>query len=139
MMISGEIEKKYMVFRKTLENLETVKNIKEPYTVISRTGIVGLYNVCSDCAYIFVKNFLMFQGYFLPVTAFPQTIVKAAKQCGVIDDEELWIDILDTRNAMSRIYDEETAMKIIEKIKTEYIAAFEKLDRCIEDNWTEKE
>ncbi|MCH5193989.1 MAG: nucleotidyltransferase substrate binding protein [Oscillospiraceae bacterium] len=139
MMISGEIEKKYMVFRKTLENLETVKNIKEPYTVISRTGIVGLFNVCSDCAYIFVKNFLMFQGYFLPVTAFPQTIVKAAKQCGVIDDEELWIDILDTRNAMSRIYDEETAMKNIAKIKESFIPAFEKLDRCIADNWVEKE
>ena len=137
--LNDEIEKKYRVFKKTLENLETVRNIKEPYTVISRTGIVGLYNVCSDCAYIFVKNFLMFQGYFLPVTAFPDMIIRTARQCGVIDDEKLWMDMLDTRNALSRIYDEETAMKTIEKIKGEYIDAFEKLERNIEDNWLEKE
>ena len=139
MKLSGEIEKKYRVFKKTLENLETVRNIKEPYTVISRTGIIGLFNVCSDCSYIFVRNFLMFQGYFLPVTAFPHMIIKTALQCGVIDDEELWIDMLETRNAMSRIYNEETAMKTIEKIKSEYIPAFEKLEQCIEDNWLDKE
>ena len=139
MKISGDLEKKYSAFKKTLENVKTVRNIEEPYTVISRTGIVGLFNVCCDCAYIFIRNFLMFQGYFLPVTVFPQMIINTAKQCGIIDDEALWLEILEVRNAMSRIYDEETAMKTIGKIKAEYIPAFEKLNQNIEDNWINKE
>ena len=137
--ISGEVEKKYTIFKKTLENLETVKDIKEPYTVISRSGIEGLFNVCCDCAYIFIRNFLMFQGYFLPVTAFPQMIIKTAAQCGIIDDEEMWADIIETRNDMSISYEEETAMEIIEKIRDEYIAVFEKLEQNVEENWTSKE
>ena len=138
MKISGDLEKKYSAFKKTLENLKTVRNIEEPYTVISRTGIVGLFNVCCDCAYIFVRNFLMFQGYFLPVTVFPQMIIKTAKRCGIIDDEDIWVDILETRNAMSSVYDQETAMKTIEKIREEYISVFEKLKQTIDDNWLEE-
>ena len=133
--ISGEIEKKYLVFKKTLENLKTVRNIEEPYTVISRTGIVGLFNVCCDCAYIFIKDFLVFQGYFLPVTVFNQTIIRTARQCGVIDEEALWVDIIETRNAMASLYDTDTALRTIEKIKSEYINAFESLKENIDKNW----
>ena len=139
MKISADLEKKYNVFNKTLENLKTVRSIEEPYTVISRTGIVGLFNVCCDSAYIFVKNFLMFQGYFLPVTAFPNMIIKTAHQCGIIDDEELWADIVETRNVLSGIHDEDETMKAIEKIRSEYISVFEKLKQDVAEKLAEQD
>ncbi len=39
---------------------------------------------------------------------------------GIIEDEQLWIDLLNDRNATSHIYDEETAEQIFHRINTEY-------------------
>lgn len=138
MKTNDEIEKKYKTFKKTLENLETVKNIKEPYSVISRTGIVGLFNMCCDSSYMLIKNILEFQGYIFPVTTFPATIIRTGAEFGLFDDESIWNDIIDTRNMLSHSQDEDTTMKAIEKIKSEFIPVFEKLDQDIADKLAEE-
>ena len=62
-------------------------------------------------------------------------IIKFAFECGMINDEKVWLEILDTRNLLSHTYDEEKAEKTIGKIKTDFIPAFEELKREIDDKW----
>lgn len=138
MKTNDEIEKKYQTFKKSVDNLKTVRNIEKPYSVISRTGIVGLFNMCCDSAYLLVKNILEFQGYIFPVTTFPSTIIRTGSEFGLLDDENIWNDIIDTRNMLAHSQGEDTAMKAIEKIKSEYIPVFEKLDQDIADRLAEE-
>ena len=138
MKINYDLEKKYEIFNKTFENFKTVRKIPEPYTVVSIMGMESLFNVCCDRAYIFVKDFLEFQGFSFPVTAYPQMIIKTAHECGMIDDENVWLDILETRNLLSHVYDEDEVKFALEKSKGEFIDAFEKLKSEIEDNWLDQ-
>ena len=45
----------------------------------------------------------------------------------LIDDERIWIELLNDRNRTSHIYDEETAVEIGGNIIEKYLEAFEKL------------
>lgn len=138
-MISGDFIMKnnnvYGDFKKTVENFQTVRDIKDPCSVVSQAGIIRLFEICCDCTYIFIKKLFEYQGYFLPVTASPQMFVDTACACGLITDNSLWLDILETRNALAHIYDEEKALAAIEKILSEYIPAFEELKQNAEESW----
>ena len=130
-----DIEKVYSDFNKTLENLKPTQDISEPYSVVTLTGAIGLFCLCCDYGYIFMRNYIEYQGCFLPVTAFPQMVLKAAREFGMINNEDIWLDILETRNLLAHIYDEDRAGEAIVKIKNEYISAFEELKQNIDDNW----
>lgn len=129
------VKKSYDNFEKSFENFQTVYGISKPYSNASQAGILGLFGHCCDFSYIFMKNFLEYQGYFLPVTASPKMVMENARDCGIIEKSGLWLDILETRNNLTHIYDEEKALAAIEKILSEYIPAFEKLKQSIDENW----
>lgn len=133
--MKNNFEKAYSDFIKTVDNFQTVREIQNPCSVVSQAGIIRLFEICCDCTYIFIKNFLEYQGYFLPITASPQMFVDTACNCGLIADSNLWLNILETRNALAHIYDEELALAAIKKILSEYIPAFEELKKNIDENW----
>lgn len=133
--MKNNFENTYGDFLKNVENFQTVQDIQNPYSVVSQAGIIKLFEICCDRAYIFIKKLLEYQGYSIPVTASPQMFVDTAYDCGLITDSGLWLDILETRNTLAHTYDEEKALAAIEKILTKYIPAFEKLKQSIDENW----
>lgn len=130
-----DLKKSYENFEKSFENFQTVNNISKPYSTASQAGILGLFGRCCDFSYIFMKNFLEYQGYFLPVTSSPKMVMENACDCGIIEESGLWLDILETRNTLAHMYDEEKALAAVKKILSEYIPAFEKLKQGIDENW----
>lgn len=46
---------------------------------------------------------------------------------GIIEDGEMWIQMMLSRNLLSHLYNEDTSREIYEKIKNEYIDLFVKL------------
>lgn len=60
----------------------------------------------------------------------PRETFKAAYQAGWINEEDLWIQMLDDRNVTSHTYDEPIAVEIYEHIKN-YFPEFKKLSELI--------
>ena len=54
-------------------------------------------------------------------------IIKEAFSVGLIDNGEVWIDMMLSRNELSHLYDEETSRKIYDNIKEIYILEINKL------------
>ncbi len=52
----------------------------------------------------------------------PRETFKAAYQVGWLNDEELWVQMLDDRNVTSHTYDEPLAAEIYDNIKSYYPA-----------------
>ncbi len=127
--------KKYDNFCKSLENLKECKEIQEPYSNVELMGITGLFSLCFEMSWKLIKELLEYHGYFTQKTGSPRMILKTAFEWGMISSEELWMEILDTRNLLSHVYDEEKAESSIERIKTDFIPAFEELKREIDDKW----
>ena len=53
----------------------------------------------------------------------------------MIQDEELWLDALASRNNVAHAYNEAIAMDIIKQTKDKYYAMFVKLSYTIEESW----
>ena len=57
----------------------------------------------------------------------PRDCVKKAFRYGMIDDDEIVLDMLEDRNRSSHIYDEEEAVRIFERISKVYVNVLEKM------------
>ena len=73
-----------------------------------------------ELAWKTLKRALLYEGR---ICKSPRECLKAGFQLGLISEENVWLDMLDDRNAMSHIYSEEQAKKIYEKIP-DYYAVF---------------
>lgn len=56
---------------------------------------------------------------------YPRDVLKEAYAGNLIDDEEIWLSMLNDRNQTSHTYDEALANQIYERIKT-YVPVFKK-------------
>ncbi len=57
----------------------------------------------------------------------PREILKEAFSAGLIENGEVWMDMMLSRNELSHLYDEETSRKIYDDIKEKYILEINKL------------
>ena len=57
----------------------------------------------------------------------PREILKEAFSAGLIEDGEVWMDMMLSRNELSHLYDEETSREIYDDIKEKYILEINKL------------
>ncbi len=55
----------------------------------------------------------------------PRDVLAKSFQFNLIDDEEIWLKMLDDRNSTVHVYNEEEAKKIYENVKS-YLPIFEK-------------
>lgn len=127
--------KKYDNFCKALANLKEGSKLEEPYTIVEQTGIVGLFEICFEQSWKLMKEVLEEHGRFENKIGSPRAIIKIAYQCGMIDQCENWLELLESRNILSHTYSDEQSLDVIRKVKSEYLSAFEKLKAELEENW----
>ena len=58
---------------------------------------------------------------------FPKQVLREAYAAELIDDEGVWLDMLNARNQTSHIYDDHTAAVIAAKIQNAYLPELQKL------------
>lgn len=76
-----------------------------------------------------------YSGYSEARMGSPRSILKLAYQAGMINDEALWLQVLQARNDVTHSYNEEIDKRIISDCKEKYLPLFVKLQAEIEKNW----
>lgn len=92
---------------------------------LKRDGLIQRFEFCCELAWKTCREYLIGLGY--EEINGPKPVMREAFANHLIDDERIWIELLNDRNRTSHIYDEETAVEIGENIIEKYLAAFEKL------------
>lgn len=90
-----------------------------------RDGVIQRFEFCTELAWKTTREYLIVQGY-TEINS-PKSVMKQAYADRLIDDEDLWLAILNDRNITSHLYDEESAQEIFENIKNKYVMAFDRL------------
>ena len=93
-----------------------------------RIALIGAFMFTFELSWKTLKDFLNYEG--IQVT-FPREVIKQAFQYGLIEDGELWIRMLESRNIMSHAYDEAVAIEVSKSILESYLPAFEKLHHVL--------
>lgn len=73
-----------------------------------------------------MKLYLEDQGILDEALA-PRSTIRSAFKNKVIENGDVWIEMMLDRNRTSHIYDEEVARSIVDNIKNNYINEFVKL------------
>lgn len=127
--------KKFENFCAALNNLKEIYTYEEPYNTVVLTGLVGLYEICFEQSWKAVKEILFLNGFAESQTGSPRQILKSAYQSGMIHDESLWLEALNSRNNVAHAYNQAIALDIIRNTKDKYYQMFCELHDEITKNW----
>ena len=128
--------KKFENFCRALTNLHEIETKSPPYDATTTAGMVALFEICFEQSWKAMKERLERHGVGEKKIGSPRMVIKQAFAAGMIDDEELWLEMLTARNDVAHSYNEEVALEIIDASKTKFIALFEALKSELETNWS---
>ena len=91
---------------------------------LDKDGVIQRFEFTFELLWKALKIFLEHQGID---TKTPRDSLKEAFRIGLIEDEEMFLDMLEDRNKTSHIYAKEVSEEIFERIKLFYLQAIEKI------------
>ncbi|HIJ25466.1 MAG: nucleotidyltransferase [Gammaproteobacteria bacterium] len=98
---------------------------REELNELELQGLVQSFEYNHELSWKTQKDFLEAQG----VTELygSKNVAKKAFETGLVEDGEVWMDMIDSRNLTSHTYNEETTEKITTAIIEQYYDAFREL------------
>ena len=117
-------EERKVDFKKSTNRLNEA--LKEEVTDLEIDGILHRFEFTFELAWKTMKDCLEDHGIVGKIGS-PREIIKEAFAAGLIENGEIWMDMMISRNELSHLYDEETSREIFDDIKEKYILEINKL------------
>jgi len=96
-----------------------------PGTRLEQAGCIQYFEFCFELAWKAVKALASYQG--LSGVDSPRGALRAAFGQGWIDDEPVWLEMLEARNRMSHVYSAEAALAVFGRLGA-FLVAFVALE-----------
>ena len=123
--------KKFDNFCNCLNILKNIDKEKIQTDEIYRMGVIGQFNLCFELSWKALQAALVLHSVQDAQTGSPREIIKLGFKVGFVVDEKIWLDMLQKRNKVVHIYNEEEANLLIELIWNDYIPAFERFQNLL--------
>ena len=128
---------RFIQFKNALDRLdEVIKFYKENNSQITVDAMILRFKTCTELSWKLLKDYLKYEniGEFYS----PRSVVKEAYENKIIDDGELWLDMLEDRNLTSHAYDEIIVNTIRDNIINKHFNLLKKLEKEMELRINEK-
>ena len=103
---------------------------------LEKEGAVQRFEFAFELAWKTLKDYLEQDGVLVkPAT--PRAVIKEAFATGVIDDGQVWIDMMLHRNLLSHTYDSKTFDAVLRVVAERYFAAFDRLHEFLLERMAE--
>lgn len=115
-------------FLKSVQRLQEAIEIYQQQSSndIIRDGMIYRFKISFEFSWKALKEYLLDQGVANELN-FPKHVLKTAYGNQMINDESVWLDMLESRNRTSHIYDDRIAAKIARDISTRFLPVLEDL------------
>lgn len=106
-------------FNKAYELFAKVNNLYRLNSAddINRLALMQSFEIVFELGWKVLKDYLKEKGIEVYL---PKDVIKSAFLYEVITDGQVWIDMLNSRNASSHEYNQDKVNIILEKVSTEY-------------------
>ena len=98
---------------------------------LEQQGVIQGFESTHELAWNTLKDFLSYRGISNIIGSRDAT--RAAFKAGLIQDGEVWMDMMKSRNLTSHTYREEVAKEIGDKVLSSYFTAFVALQTTLLD------
>lgn len=95
---------------------------QQPDSTIIRDGVIQRFEFTFKPAWKSLKEYMEDQGADMSGIVFSKQVFKAAYAAQIINDAKIWVDMLDSRNVTSHVYDDKQAAAVVADICNKYIA-----------------
>ena len=95
-------------------------------TDLEKQGMIQGFEFTFELAWNLMKDYLEEQGVTGIIGS--KNAIRHAFNKGLIEDGEVWMDMVKDRNMASHVYDEKTAEDLVTAIKNTYYFQFNKLE-----------
>ena len=123
-------EQKLENYRNALNRLNEGISSIDKKSDLERDGLIQRFEFTFELAWKTLKG--IFEDEGLTGLNSPKTVLREAFSAGLIEDEELWLLMLNDRNSTSHVYNEKLAIEICNHIITKYGDAFKALIKQIQ-------
>ena len=90
---------------------------KDQKNDLYKLALIGSFQFSFELAWKCLKDFLNYSGVHVSL---PRDVIKQAFHHQLIQDGQLWIDMLDDRNLIAHVYDEKKADAAVLRIGEDY-------------------
>ncbi len=113
------VERYFEQFEKALTNLESA--IDRSASDLEIDGTIKRFELCYELSWKLIKEYLADMGI---ICKNPRDCFKNAVANSIIDSEEIWMKMIDDRNALVHTYTHEQSRKVFEHIRDFYTTSF---------------
>ena len=117
-------EQRFTNFEKAFLHLKDAINRYDSLDNLSKEGLIQRFEYTFELAWKTLKDYLESRGV---VSRFPREVLKNAFQTELLNNGEIWIDMLEKRNLLAHTYDEENFKVALNTILISYYPEMEKL------------
>lgn len=103
------------------EEIDT-ENLEEVLDEIIKEGLIQRFEYTHELAWNVVKDYAEYQGN--NSVGGSRDATREALQLKIIENGEVWMDMIQSRNKTTHTYNESTANEIYSKILTDYFPLF---------------
>ncbi|MCK5564298.1 MAG: nucleotidyltransferase substrate binding protein [Planctomycetes bacterium] len=125
-------QQRYENFQKAFNLLSgAMENDLSQLSDLEKEGISQRFEFTFELAWKTMKDYMEHNGIVLDMIS-PKTVIKQAFASGVVEDGQVWIDMLESRNLITHTYDKSNLLETLEKINKTYLKAIAGLDNFLE-------
>ena len=117
-------KQRFQNFEKAFLQLESATIKLQSLSDLEKEGLIQRFEYTFELAWKTLKNYLESQNV---EAKFPREVIKKGFQYEIIEDGEIWMDMLEKRNLMAHTYDEEIFNEAINQISTLYFSEIKKV------------
>jgi len=107
-----------------LEGAAVLKD-QRPLSELEKQGVIQAFEFCHELAWNVLKDYFEYQGN-IGITG-SRDAAREAFNRGLIEDGDLWMEMIKSRNKTSHTYNKSVAQEIVDKTFSQYVTAFKRL------------
>ena len=112
--VVDNFERAFLLLREVMQIIQERK-----LSPLEQEGVIQRFEYTWELTWKVLKDYLEYSGIVFDIIA-PRSVIKEAIAAKVIDNGDIWMDALDSRNKMSHTYSYKDFEKIITSIEKNY-------------------
>jgi nucleotidyltransferase substrate binding protein (TIGR01987 family) len=106
-------QQRFSNFKKSFALLEEINSIDSP-SEAEELGLIKSFEICFELAWKTLKDYLNYQGQIINS---PRDVIKQASQDLLINNVDLWLEALLSRNETNDVYDKGVLGRLALRLK----------------------
>ena len=111
---------------------DALENGPDSLNQLEKEGVIQRFEFSFELAWKTLKDYMEQDG-FVFATITPRQVIKDAFAAKILDDGQVWIDMLDHRNLLSHTYNLVKFEEAVKAVHDRYLNAFDQLHEFLQE------